>query len=92
MLRKSDGGVLCSTLLQWGGYVLIHDGIIYGCGQDHSITALRASDGSRLWDTSLGWDSRLYALNLCFITYPPTGTLSSRRHTERPLATHRTGV
>jgi outer membrane protein assembly factor BamB len=69
VLRTSDGSVVSSTLLQLGGRLLVHDGIIYGCGQDHSITALRASDGSQLWNTSPGWDSRLYMLDLCFFTY-----------------------
>jgi outer membrane protein assembly factor BamB len=69
ILRTSDGSVVSSTLLQLNGRLLVRDGVIYGCGQDHSITALRASTGTQLWNTSPGWDNQLYMLDLCFFTY-----------------------
>jgi outer membrane protein assembly factor BamB len=78
VLNTRDGSVLRSTLLQLGGRLLVHDGIIYGCGPDHSITALRARDGVLLWKTNPGWDNRLYLLDLCFFTYAD-GTLYVQR-------------
>jgi outer membrane protein assembly factor BamB len=90
VLNARDGSVLGTKLLQLGGRLLVHDGVIYGCGQDHSIVAVRGSDGAQLWTTNPGWDSRLYLLDLCFFSYAD-GTLYAQREQSDTLYALRAG-